>query len=50
MNNNLPIGSENDPEAPYNQNDNEFECTECGKSMSSDSGVCSSKCFKTSML
>jgi hypothetical protein len=45
-----PVGSENDTQAPYNQNDNEFECTECGKPMSSDSGVCSGKCLKSAML
>jgi len=26
-----------------------FECTECGKEMSKNNGVCSSECHKSSM-
>lgn len=47
---NYPTGAENDPNAPYNQNDNDFECSECGTPLSSDKGVCSKECYKSSML
>lgn len=46
---NYPVGAEHDSNAPFNQQE-EFECTECGKPMDSDKGVCSNACFKASML
>lgn len=49
MSDNLPIGAENDSNAPYNEQEY-FECSECGKKMATDKGVCSNKCFKASML
>lgn len=27
-----------------------FECSECGKEMKKDKGVCSGQCFESSML
>ena len=47
---NLPIGTKNDPKAPWNEPDEVYECTECGKEMETDKGVCSTACHKASML
>ena len=51
MSNNKPIGADDDVNAPFNQDENEYECSECGKSLSSDIGNCGSKnCLKSAML
>ena len=45
--NNLPLGSENDPNAPWNQNDNN-ECSFCGASCINK--YCNDDCRKTDLL
>ena len=45
---NLPLGSENHPDAPWNESET-FECYECGAEMDSDKHYCSTKCFNSSM-
>lgn len=47
--NNIPAGAENHPNAPWNDTE-EFECKECGEPMSEDSGYCSNSCWKASLL
>ena len=49
MNSNIPIGSENDPRAPWNEKDT-FECTECGAPVDREGDTCSKDCFKASLL
>ena len=49
MNSNIPAGAENDPNAPWN-NEEEFECNVCGKPIHKE-GICKSKaCFKADMM
>lgn len=45
--NNLPIGSENDPNAPWNNE--QHACYECGKPIDVDDMYCSQSCFIASM-
>lgn len=51
MSDNKPIGADDDPNAPFNQRENEFVCSECGKPLNSNIGNCGSiKCLKSAML
>lgn len=45
---NIPAGTENDPDAPWNEYE-VFYCRECDAEMDSDRWYCSTKCFNASM-
>ena len=45
----LPAGAENDPNAPWNEKDQEFECRMCGEPMDTDKHYCSTSCFNADM-
>lgn len=41
---NLPVGAENDPNAPWNE-EKEYECAMCGEPMSKNTTYCSNACY-----
>lgn len=47
---NIPVGSDNDPNAPWNEREEDFECDECGVPINKE-GLCGSKhCLEASMI
>ena len=42
---NLPAGAENDPNAPWNNEEPIWDCAVCGTPTDAMDGYCSSECF-----